>query len=301
MIDDKPGVEYKYLIVNEQDKQFGLLVNTVGFQCIHPKSSYPLSDHPEEYFFEASKGRILEEYQLVYITSGIGYFKNSSTDFISVTKGQVMLLFPGEWHSYYPDENVGWNEYYIGFCGGVIDNIVENSFLSKDNPILDVGLNEELVSLFKRAIEIAKIDKTATQQNLLGIVMHMIGLIISQSQCNKLEYINCNQIIEVAKIIMKENIFENIYPEELAAKLNMNYTTFRKLFKSITGYSPAKYFQALKVQKAKQLLLETSLSVKEISYKLNFYSPESFNTTFKNSTGETPSKYRLICRMTRLK
>lgn len=296
MIDKTPGIEYKYLIANEQDKQFGLLVNTVGFQCIHLKSSYPLPYHPEGYFFDATKGRVLEEYQLVYITKGIGYFKNSSTDFISVTKGQVIVLFPGQWHSYYPDENIGWNEYYIGFCGGVIDNIAENSFFSKDNPILNVGLNEELVSLFKCAIEVAKIDKIATQQHLFGIVMHMIGLILSESQCVTLDNMEHSQTIELARIIMKENVFENIYPEELSAKLNMNYTTFRKLFKNVTGYSPAKYFQTLKIQKAKQLLLETSFSVKEISHKLNYYSPERFNTTFKNSTGETPAKYRINSR-----
>ena len=66
------GVEFKYLIVNDMDQKFGLWVNTVGFQSIQPNSPYPLKDHPSGYFFNAQKGRVLREYQLVYITKGRG-------------------------------------------------------------------------------------------------------------------------------------------------------------------------------------------------------------------------------------
>lgn len=65
-----------------------------------------------------------------------------------VCKGRLMVLFPGQWHTYHPYRQTGWNEYYIGFEGPVIDNLVKGGFLSKDNQVLEVGLNEELVSLF---------------------------------------------------------------------------------------------------------------------------------------------------------
>jgi AraC-like DNA-binding protein len=289
------GADFKYLIVNESDKRYGLTVNTVGFQTIQPDSPYPLPNHPDGYFFSASKGRILNEYQFVYITNGTGVLSIESSDVLQVTKGQVIVLFPGQWHSYKPRVESGWNEYYIGFSGKIFESIVENSFLSKGNQLLDVGLNEELVNLFKRAIETVENDKIASQQHLLGIVMHMVGLILSESQ-KKMDDTNSNQLIENAKIIMNENIFQEIHPEDISAKLNINYTSFRKMFKNVTGFAPAKYFQALKIQKAKRLLLESSYSVKEISYMLCFYSPESFNMTFKKNTGETPSRYRSSCR-----
>jgi len=290
------GADFKYLMVSELDKKYGLTVNTVGFQIVQPNSPYPLSNHPDGYFFSALKGRILNEYQFVYITKGSGVLTIDSTEILQVSKGQVIVLFPGQWHSYHPLAETGWNEYYIGFSGEIIENIVNNSFLSKESQLLDVGLNEELVHLFKRAIETVEIDRIASQQHLLGIVMHMLGIILSESQNKKFENSNAKQIVENAKIIMNENVYKDIQAEELSNRLNMNYTSFRKIFKNITGYAPAKYFQALKIQKAKQLLLESSYSVKEISYMLSFYSPESFNMTFKKNTGETPSRYRSICR-----
>ena len=282
------GVEFKYLIVNDMDQKFGLWVNTVGFQSIQPDSPYPLKDHPSGYFFNAQKGRVLREYQLVYITKGRGLFSSETTPEKQVCKGRLMVLFPGQWHTYHPYRQTGWNEYYIGFEGPVIDNLVKGGFLSKDNQVFEVGLNEELVSLFSRALEIAEADKISSQQYLGGIVLHIVGMILSISKNKIFEVGDVDQKIEQAKIIMNENVFKDIDPEELAMKLNISYSWFRKVFKDYTGYAPAKYFQELKLRKAKQLLVGTSHSVKEISFMLDYKSTEHFFSLFKKRTGFTP-------------
>ena len=286
------GVEFKYLIVNDMDQKFGLWVNTVGFQSIQPDSPYPLKDHPSGYFFNAQKGRVLHEYQLVYITKGRGLFSSETTPEKQVCKGRLMVLFPGQWHTYHPYRQTGWNEYYIGFEGPVIDNLVKGGFLSKDNQVLEVGLNEELVSLFSRALEIAEADKISSQQYLGGIVLHIVGMILSISKNKIFEVGDVDQKIEQAKIIMNENVFKDIDPEELAMKLNISYSWFRKVFKDYTGYAPAKYFQELKLRKAKQLLVGTSHSVKEISFMLDYKSTEHFFSLFKKRTGFTPNCYK---------
>lgn len=292
------GVEFKYLIVNDMDKKFGLWVNTVGFQSIQPHSPYPLRDHPSGYFFNAQKGRILREYQLVYITKGGGVFSSESTPEKQMCKGRLVLLFPNQWHTYHPDVATGWDEYYIGFEGPVIDEMMRNAFYSKEQQLLEVGLNEELAALYSRALEIAETDKISSQQYLAGIVLHMLGMILSVSKNKIFEAGGAEQKIEQAKIIMNEHVFMDIDPEEIALKLNVSYSWFRKVFKEYTGYAPAKYFQELKLRKAKQLLVGTSLSVKEISYQLNYTSAEHFFSLFKKHTGLTPLKYRSFGRET---
>ena len=292
------GVEFKYLIVNDMDQKFGLWVNTVGFQSIQPDSPYPLKDHPSGYFFNAQKGRVLREYQLVYITKGRGLFSSETTPEKQVCKGRLMVLFPGQWHTYHPYRQTGWNEYYIGFEGPVIDNLVKGGFLSKDNQVLEVGLNEEFVSQFSRALQIAEAYKISSQQYLGGIVLHIVGMILSISKNKIFEVGDVDQKIEQAKIIMNENVFKDIDPEELAMKLNISYSWFRKVFKDYTGYAPAKYFQELKLRKAKQLLVGTSHSVKEISFMLDYKSTEHFFSLFKKRTGFTPLEYRSFGRET---
>lgn len=290
------GMELKYLIVNDKDRSFGLSINTVGYQSIRPNSPYPVRNHPTGYFFNAQKGRVLREYQLLYITKGQGSFASDDTPDRQVGKGHLIVLFPGQWHTYKPDTATGWNEYYIGFEGTMADQLVRNSFLTKDNQVLDIGLNEELAMLFSRALEVAEEDKTASQQYLAGIVLHMIGLVLSVSRNNVFEKDNVSEKMEQAKIIMNENLCREIDPEQLAARLNLSYSWFRKAFKDYTGYAPAKYFQELKMRKAKQLLVGSTHSVKEICFMLGYASTEHFSNLFKKHAGITPLKYRAFGR-----
>ena len=59
----------KYLLANEQDNRWGVVVTTTGYQIIEPQTSYPPSNHPVRYLFSVEKGRLLNEYQLIYKTS----------------------------------------------------------------------------------------------------------------------------------------------------------------------------------------------------------------------------------------
>ncbi len=286
------AVDFKYLLVNEKDKKFGITVNTVGFQPIAPNTEYPSTDHPKNYYFNPKKGRILSEYQLVYISKGKGFFKSDSTKKTNISKGQIIILFPGQWHTYCPKKECGWNEYYIGFEGYIIDGIVANGFISSNNQILNVGVNEDLVHLFSTAIKIAKEDKTASQQNLAGIVFNIIGNVLSLAQNMNFETKESAQKIERAKVIMLENIHKDINIQEIAHNLGISYSLFRKEFKEYTGYAPSQYFQELKLKIAKELLTETNLPIKEISYKLNFSSYEYFLSFFKKRVEFTPTEYR---------
>lgn len=286
------GVDFKYLLVSEKDKKFGLTINTVGFQPIPPNTVYPSADHPKSYYFNPKKGRILSEYQFVYISKGKGVFDSDSTKKVNISKGQVIILFPGQWHTYCPKKEMGWNEYYIGFEGNIIDKIVTNGFITPNNQILNVGVNEDLVNLFSTAIKVAKEDKTGAQQNLAGIVFNILGNILSLAQNKNFEIKESAEKIERAKVIMLENIHKEIDIQKIATNLGISYSLFRKEFKEYTGYAPSQYFQELKIRNAKELLAESKLPIKEISYKLNFSSYEYFLSFFKKRVGITPTEYR---------
>jgi len=191
-------------------------------------------------------------------------------------------------------KETGWNEYYIGFEGKIIDKIVTNGFITPENQVLDVGVNEDLVSLFSTAIRVAKEDKGGTQQYLAGIVFNILGTILSLAQNKNFESKESAQKIERAKIIMIENINKNLDIKGIATNLGISYSLFRKVFKEYTGYAPAQYFQELKLRTAKELLAETNNSIKEIAYELNFSSYEYFLSFFKKRVGSTPMEYRNI-------
>lgn len=285
-------IDFKYLVISELDRMFGLWVNTVGYQAIARGKNYPSSDHPSSYYFHASKGRVLHEYQLLYITNGEGYFESDSTRKTKIEKGTILMLFPNQWHTYHPVKATGWNEYYVGFEGPIVDNLLFRSFFSPQNQVMHVGIHEDLVSLFNQAIQVAKDDKTGAQQYLAGIVYHMLGKTLSLQKNESLESFEAREKVEQAKVYMTERVYDDVNPEEIAHHLNISYSWFRKIFKEYTGHAPAQYFKELKINKAKQLLVETNLTMKEIAFKLNYNSTEHFFSIFKKKARLTPSEYR---------
>lgn len=283
---------FKYLIINPQDRNFGLTINTVGFESVKPHTHYPLKGHPNAYDFTFTKGRRLNEYQIIYFLDGEGYFKSESKEKTKIEKGDILMLFPGQWHTYKPDAKIGWDVFYIGFEGPIMENLYESNFFSPNEQILRIGFSEVLVALYKRSMEIVKDDSILVQQRLAGIVVNILGESLFLAQRNISEKDNSSEVIERAKAIMYEHYDTEIDLNEIAAKLCSSYSKFRKIFKKYTGYSPADYFQEIKIRKAKELLLETNMSIKEVAYELNFSSYEYFLSRFKKRTGLSPQKFK---------
>ena len=91
---------------------------------------------------------------------------------------------------------------------------------------------------------------------------------------------------------MQENFHTNLSSETVAEMLNFSYSKFRKVFKQFTGFAPNQYIMELKILKAKELLTQTKLPVKEIAYVVGFDNTDYFCTFFKNKTNYSPKEYR---------
>lgn len=282
----------KYFVKTPLDEQWGLFITTIGFQSIKAGSPYPPREHPASYIFNPTTGRVLHEFQILYITNGEGVFESINCKQAKITSGSIIFLFPNEKHSYKPSKNTGWEEYWVGFNGLFIDHIVKNNFISKSKPIFNVGFNEQLIALFQQAMDIANFQKTGYQQMLAGIVNQIISSVFYIEKNNAFRDKEAMLIIEKARMLIRTSTEQEFSPKEIASKLNISYSWFRRIFRKYTGFSPLQYLTEIKVQKSKELLNSTSMTVKEIAYSLNFSNPSYFVTFFKSKTGWAPGHYR---------
>ena len=284
----------KYMLASERDQLWGLTVTTIGYEEIGAGDSYPTRGHADGYYFDLAKGRILPEYQLLYIVEGEGVFHSRTVPEARLSEGDFFLLFPGEWHSYHPTGPRGWKKYWIGFRGNNMDDRVRAGFLSPTKPIYHVGFSDSIVRLYRQAYDQAIEEAAYSQQVMAGIVNLLIGLMYSKER--NLELKNRNQshvdLIIRARLRIREELESSLTIQQVAEDLGMSYSNFRKLFKEHTGLSPATYQQDLRLQRAKEMLTTTDMSIKEIAYRLNFESPDYFSSKFKIKTGRKPSDLR---------
>ena len=283
----------KYMLASERDLLWGLTVTTIGYEEIAPGDEYPTHGHADGYYFNLESGRELNEYQLLYIAEGRGTFHSHTVPTAQLREGDLFLLFPGEWHSYSPSPTTGWKSYWIGFKGRNMDDRVRAGFLTPTKPIYHVGFSDDIVHLYKDAYETALCEAAYSQQVLAGLVNHIIGVMYSLERNIEL---NRNQahvdMVNRARLEIREHLESSLTIQQVAQDLGVSYSNFRKLFKEYTGISPATYQQDLRLQRAKELLSTTDMSVKEIAYRLNFESPDYFSAKFKAKTGRRPSELR---------
>ncbi len=284
---------YRYLPLSDEDKEWGLSVLNAGCTSIKQHQSYPFKDHPSHHYFNWEKGRILDEFQVVYITAGQGVFESASMGETKIKEGSILLLFPGEWHRYKPDEVTGWDEYWVGFKGTIAETIFRQNFFSYKEAVLFIGLKEEMVALLSEIMEQTKREKPGYQPLVSGTVLHILGKIHAIRKQHEIQQENNgHEIINKAIVLLRTRMDEQIVMQNVALELQISYGWFRKMFKLYTGMAPQQYLIQLKIEKAKLLLNDLNKSVKEIAYELNFEYPLNFSKLFKEKVGLSPKQYR---------
>ena len=282
----------KYLTVGPQDAEWGVVVTTVGTQTIQPNACYPAMQHPATYAFRPQTGRVLDEYQLLYITEGGGFFESASMSRQRVDAGTVILLFPGEWHNYAPDESSGWQEFWVGFQGRIIDNLVGGGYFARDNALLKIGISNTIISLYRDAMRLAAKESIGCQQMVSGIVMHILSAIYYKCRNGFAEANRAEEIINDARQLMRERVHHSLRTEDVAEALGVGYSWLRQTFKRITGTSPTQYKNRLLMSRAKELLVVETRTITEIAYILGFENVGQFSTAFRKMEGVTPRQFR---------
>ncbi len=99
-------------------------------------------------------------------------------------------------------------------------------------------------------------------------------------------------VITRAKAFIEENQTEDITLGQVAKAVNTSTFYFCKMFKNATGLNFTDYVSRVRIEKAKNLLLNPNLRVSEIAYAVGFQSLTHFNRVFKRICGTSPTDYR---------
>ena len=94
------------------------------------------------------------------------------------------------------------------------------------------------------------------------------------------------------KFIAEHLSDENLTMQQLASQAGLSVSRYKSRFKKETGYPPADYILRKKIEWAKKLITNDTLSITDIALELNFNSSQYFSTVFKRYVGQTPSVFR---------
>jgi len=263
-----------------------------GYARSLPGVPYPPDRHPVDHHFTWSDGRILQAYQLIYLTSGCGQFESDCSELTRVTSGDLIVLFPGVWHRYSPDSGTGWSENWIECQGPAFDRARAQGILAPDRPVQRIGLLPELLTAFERCHDVAHLQWPNNQSLLSTMGLHILSIVHCGTGLQSRAKHWIDEIVRAAQMAIMQRYHERLSMRQLASELNIGYSHFRHAFKALTGISPKQYQLHLRLRKSRDLLLNTPKTISEVADILGFDSAYHFSAQFRKHVGQAPSVWR---------
>lgn len=172
-----------------------------------------------------------------------------------------------------------------------IENFVDRILKENDDPLDALFLRYPLNCVNIKHLNSKKLDelvnnfyKTGNKDTLIKI----IELIRSTPNVEE----NPHPIIEHIIAYIKDNLTEEISILDIAEKMNISVYYLSHLFKSVAGIGIVEYRNELRLTKAKQLLIESDMPIKQIALDCGFNSPSYFSEIFYRSEKISPSQFR---------
>jgi AraC-like DNA-binding protein len=288
---DIPQVSFlHYLPYSEEDEKLGMLCTTAGSSDVRPGTVYPPCENEHPALFKpVARGRILPEFQIVYITRGEGVFTCGDVTY-QIKPGSIMLVLPGIKHMYRPLFETGWQEFWVGFKGGYFSRLLEEGRLSVDKVFFETGLHDSILSLFNLIFDEVRKQRPLYQMKACAAIFSLIAEVLTRERRNT-EPNLYQQTVEKAKYLMESNVFSAINLPGISDQLGISTSRLNEIFKTYTSMTPYQYYIHIKIHKAESLL-EEELPVKEVAHKMGFEDQYYFSRLFKNKTGVSPSDWK---------
>jgi len=281
-----------YLPVEERELDWGLYVTVAGFNCVRPSETFPPSGHPLAYQFNPTIGRLLPEYQLIFISKGQGTFSSEEIGTVTLSEGTAFLLFPGVWHSYHPDPHTGWEDYWIGFNGSYVYELCRHHVLSAESPIYHPPQRERLMECFENILE--SIRKEPTRNSLLysASALEILALTLDQRPEMKEEQIGKEKIVDEAVQMIWGWSYRFLSVTDIVRRLGVPRRSLERYFREIRGTTILEEIIHCRLNRACRLLEHTRIPIGQIAMMAGFSSTQQMRRNFRDNYDKTPEQFR---------
>ncbi|MET0638173.1 MAG: AraC family transcriptional regulator [Chitinophagaceae bacterium] len=259
----------------------------IGTLYITDIGYYPKARH---HYRERKHGA--EQHILIYCSSGSGDVEVDGSMY-RIGADEFIIIPMKTAHTYQADDEDPWTIHWVHFTGSVAGSILDAQQKQSGGYKGSVRNSEKIVNLFLEMYEL--LERGYSVDNLLYTNMcfwHFLTLFIFNDKFGSPGQKPEKDASDLAIDYMGKKIDQVLSLEDIASQVNFSASHFSYIFKKKTGYAPMEYFNHLKVQKACQYLLFTSLRVKEIAQNLGIEDPYYFSRLFTKVMGISPALYR---------
>ncbi len=268
-----------------------MAVTAAGRQVAVPGEDYPPPGHPADHAFTWRQGRVLGACQVVFVTAGRGRFESAAVPERAVAAGTALVILPGVWHRYAPDPATGWTEHWVELRGAVVDRLIARRVLRPGDAVAAVDRPRELEALFDSIhARLAGGAPRAHDPERGAVGLQILALVAAVRPAP--EHGRALRLVAQAERLLAEGVEGAPAMPDIARRLGMAYSHFRREFRRQTGLSPQRYYNQVRLERARRLLGAGDLPLKAIAEQLGYSSAYHFSWAFKRHFGVAPGHWR---------
>lgn len=254
-------------------------VNCCGFEKYITKNIHTFRE----------KGRL--DYQIIYITKGCGNFFINNT-MTTIPYGNIIIFRPEEMQQYAYYYHDAPELYWVHFTGYAAKNYLSDINLL-DKPVHYIGIHNGLIEHFKKIMLELQVKSPLYEQTSDAMLMELLTSMARK----KIAFENPNSKFSdphIQKIVaqMHTACDQPWNINDLAKECLLSPNRFMHKFKAQTGFSAMDYLIQIRIAKAKDLLINSQLNIKEISNLIGYENPLYFSRLFHKIEGISPRDYR---------
>ncbi|MBN1591592.1 MAG: AraC family ligand binding domain-containing protein [Pirellulales bacterium] len=205
----------------------------------------------------------------------------------------VLLIPAGVPHCYGAAARTPWSIHWIHFTGRSAAEYCRLLGVTAETPLFQLPATDEILSAFEACYQ--RMNSVHTHGQLIaatGNLARLLGLANLERHSVNLRTSTAERNLKKTAQFMKENIAGRYSLLQFAQIAHLSTHHYCSLFKTRYGFSPIEYFNRLKMAKAQELLLNTTLQVRQVGRSLSFDDPYYFSRLFRKIVGVSPKEYR---------
>jgi AraC-like DNA-binding protein len=237
----------------------------------------------------------IECFGLHFIMSGSAELEYDGHS-VMMHKGDLFCLFPQMTYKYrtvpaQPPLRMIW----LTMDGPQTKTLLDMSGITQERPYRFKGISRSVGGALKQAEEYIR-DKRAGKLKLTAFIFQLFSLLelAAPARSKEADFGNSaeGEWIDWAVRYLRLHYTEPLRIELLAQLVGVHRTHFSHAFAKKNGIAPQQFLLLLRINRAKELLRDKSLSVGEIALSVGYPDLYAFSRAFKTHTGQSPSDYR---------
>ncbi|ADL52766.1 AraC family transcriptional regulator [Clostridium cellulovorans] len=255
--------------------------------------------------------RVIDNYELIIGVKNTIFIRQENKEY-EVNPGDILLLYPGYTHSGYRYSDKGTSFYWMHFlfknsfshlnqkeANSEILPMLNNPMMNKKHNSIILPNTMELSQFEALNIKVRQLFHATTEEFIYPFALDYLltSILIeisSQYLISKRNVFDRSKPAKLYSVVewIKLNIEKDITIDEIATEFSYNKDYLTRLFKKHLGVNLIQYINNSKIVKAKELLINTDMTIKEIAYFLSFKDEKYFMRLFKDYENITPTGYR---------